>query len=317
MARIDTLAERLAATDRLGLNPELATKLGVKSVEATRGQLMALEDDDHGHLGIYLLAIYVVDDTDFWDDGEIYWFSMAALLDKKGKAQWSPLTALPSGSAPHKCGSLEWMTNISLADPPLLALIPPDDEVASAVVRVAIYDDDAEPANLGAALSAGMATLGGIPKEVSGSELILSPVRQSILASLKAEDDDILIDTDITLRRGSTTRFGCGLVSSEMNSMARVFLFVRDERRTEQIGPFVLHKGQIERVRFQTPLAAGGRVALFTRGAEVTASSFGSLNTETPFLNRIIDAGNLPGLRDGFDLVGTGSAKVIAFYTPP
>ena len=36
-----------------------------------RGQLMAITDGDRGPLGVYLLAIYVVDDTDFFGDGQI------------------------------------------------------------------------------------------------------------------------------------------------------------------------------------------------------------------------------------------------------
>lgn len=317
MSCLDELAKSLASTTRLGLTPELAAKLGVRSEEATRGQLMALEDDDHGHLGVYLLAIYVVDDTDFWDDGEVYWYAIPLLQTKSGKATWSPLSGLPHGAPPHRCGSLEWMTSISLSNPPLLAAIPPDDEIAACVVRLALYDDDAAPAQLGAALEAGLGVLATVPKEVSGPEQIIGGVRDAIRASLRAEDDDILVDQDITLRRGASTRFGAGLISSEMNAMARVYLFVRDERTTEQVGPFVLHRGQTERIRFASKLATGGRLALFVRGAEVTVSALGALTTETPFINRTIDSSLLATLKDGFDIYGAGAAKVVAFYTPP
>src|SRR5277367_5506792 len=139
---LDELAKQLSSTTRLGMTTELADKLGVKSEEVVRGQLMAITDGDRGPLGVYLLAIYVVDDTDLFDDGEIYWWSIPVLVDTKGKASWSPVSGLPAGSPPHKCGSQEWMTNVSLGEPPLLAVIPEDPEIAACVVRLAIYDDD-------------------------------------------------------------------------------------------------------------------------------------------------------------------------------
>jgi hypothetical protein len=315
---LSELAKHLSDPARIGLTPELVQKLGIRAEEATRGQLMALEDDTHGHLGVYMLGIYVVDDTDFWDDGEIYWFSIPALVDKKGQASWSALSGLPTGAAPHKCGSLEWMTNISLSNPPLVALIPPDDEIASCVVRIAIYDDDAEPANLDAALRAGLETLSHLPKEApSGVEAIIAPVRNAVLAGLRASDDDILIDQDIPLRRGEATRFSAGFIASTMNQMARVYLLVRDDRKTEQVGPFALHKGQIETVSFKNELKPGGRLAIFARGADVSIDAFGTLTTETPFMNRAIDSSTAVSLKKGLRLEGLGSTKVVAFYTPP
>src|SRR5690242_8068891 len=133
--RIHRLATSLADRERIGMTAELADKLKIKSEDATRGQLLAEGEDDRGHLGVYLLSTYVVDDTDVWSDGEIYWWAIPALVDAKGDASFSPLSGLPTGAAPHKCGSLEWMTNFSLQDPPLVAVIPPRDDVHECIIR--------------------------------------------------------------------------------------------------------------------------------------------------------------------------------------
>ncbi len=316
--RIDRLAQLLSDRDRVGLSPELADRLKIRPADIVRGQLLSEEEDGRGHLGLYLLAAYVVDDTDFWDDGEIYWWSIPTLVDRAGKATWSTLHGLPSGAPPHKCGSLEWMTSFSLTDPPLLAVIPPSDEIASAVVRLAFYDDDAELADVPKALHAGLETLAGISTDpVPGPDQIILPVREAIFRSLKADEDDILIDQDLTLRRGQSTNFGAGLVGSVVNAMVRLYYFVRDEQRTEQAGPFSLHKGQVETVRFSSPLAPGGRLAIFSRGANVEIASLGTLDVETPFANRVVDASMARGLAGGINLNGTGPAKVVAYYTPP
>lgn len=54
----------------------------------------------------------------------------------------------------------------------------------------------------------------------------------------------------------------------------------------------------------------------FARGADVTCSAFGDLNTDLPFQNRVIYERNEDGLAQGFSVIGTGPAKLIAFYTP-
>jgi hypothetical protein len=315
--RIEHLAKRLADRDRPGLTAALADRLKIRPEDTVRGQLLAEEDDGRGHLGVYLLGAYVVDDTDFWDDGEIYWWSIPTLVDREGKASWGPLRGLPTGAPPHKVGSLEWMTNLSLQDPPLLAVIPPSEDIASAVIRLAFYDDDAEAADLPRALGAGLEALAGCSTEVTGPDQIITPVRDAIFRSLKAEDDDILIDQDVILRRGQATRFGAGLVGSVVNAMIRVYYLVRDEPRTEQAGPFALHKGQTETLRFPSTLEAGGRLSIFARGADVAIASLGTLNVESPFANRVLDAGSARGLSGGVSLQGTGAAKVVAYYTPP
>jgi hypothetical protein len=107
------------------------------------------------------------------------------------------------------------------------------------------------------------------------------------------------------------------MVGSLMNSMIRVYYFVRNEQTTEQFGPVALHKGQTETVRFPSALRGGGRLALFARGADVSCSAFGELNDATPFVNRIIDTNHEGGLANGFSVTGNGPAKFIAFYTPP
>src|SRR5262245_13183072 len=114
----EDLAALLSNRTRVGMTDALADKLGIKNEEAMRGALVAMTEGSRGPLGIYLLAVYVVDDTDFWSDGEIYWWSVPALVHKDGTVSWSAVHGLPAGAAPHRCGSLEWMTNISLKDPP-------------------------------------------------------------------------------------------------------------------------------------------------------------------------------------------------------
>jgi hypothetical protein len=282
-----------------------------------RGRLMAESEDGRNHLGVYLLASYVVDDTDFWGDGEIYWWSIPAMLSSDGKISKKPLHGLPNGAPPHKVGSLEWMTNISLADPPLLALIPPSPEIASCVLRLAFYDDDGAAADVPKAMAAGLEAWAEVAAEATGgAEQLITPVREAIWKSLRAEQDDILVDQDVTLRAGEVVGFGTGMIGSLVNSMVRIYYFVRDEEKTEQFGPITLHKGQSETIKFKQPLRGGGRLALFARGADVTCSAFGDLNTDLPFQNRVIYERNEDGLAQGFSVIGTGPAKLIAFYTP-
>ncbi|MFO0566098.1 MAG: hypothetical protein U0263_10585 [Polyangiaceae bacterium] len=315
---LDDLASKLSDPSRIGLSEELAKKLGVVSREATRGRLMAQVEGDASHLGVYLLATYVVDDTDFWGDGEIYWWCIPALGRAGGRVRKEVLAGLPSGAPPHKVGSLEWMTNISLNQPPLLAVIPPEDDVESCVLRVGFYDDDGARADLPRAMTAGLEALANVSnEELPSAEHIITPVRDAIYKSLRAEQDDILVDQEVVLRRGEVVRFGRGMIGSVVNAMARVYYFVRDEAKTEQFGPIALHKGQIETVRFPSAMRGGGRLSLFARGADVTCQAFGDLNTDLPFQNRVIDGRHEKNLEQGFSVAGTGAAKLVAFYTPP
>jgi hypothetical protein len=315
---LDDLAKRLADRERLGLDAALADKLRLPSEDVVRGQLMAMSDDDRGPMSVSLLAIYVVDDTDVWGDGEIYWYTIPVLVDAAGNARWSPVSGLPAGGPPHKCGSLEWMTNISLAEPPVIAVVPPDEDITACVVRLAIYDDDKTPANLPAALSRGYEALAACAREgLPGAQQIVLPVREAIYKSLSAEDDDILIDEDVTLRRGASLRFSVGFIGSVINAKVRVYYLVKDEMRTETIGPLVLRKGQVERLEFKSKLEHGGRVAVFARGADVGTDVFGDLTTDTPFAGKVLDERLADTLKGGFLLRGTGAAKAIAYYTPP
>jgi hypothetical protein len=210
------------------------------------------------------------------------------------------------------------MTNVSLQDPPLLAVIPPSDDVAAVVIRIAIYDDDAEIADLPRAMSAGLEVLAGFaPGPLPGPDQIILPVRDAIYRSLKANRDDVLIDQDLGLKRGAGARFGAGLIGSMMNKMARVYYFVRDEERTEQAGPFDLHKGQTETVRFKATLEPGGRIAILSRGAGVNVASLGTLDTDTPFVNHTLDVATARNASGGLNVTGTGTAKLVAYYTPP
>src|SRR5262249_14611215 len=149
------------------------------------------------------------------------------------------------------------------------------------------------------------------------AEQIISPVRSAIFKALGAEEDDILIDQDITIRRGSSIPFTSGMIGAAVSAKIRVFYFVKDEDRTETFGPIILAKGQTEQVKFPSPIRGGGRLALFARGADVSCSAFGELRTETPFLNRVVDSAHEAGLANGFPVSGTGAAKFVAYYTPP
>lgn len=315
---IAELAHRLATTSRVGLDEALSKQLGLPSEDATRGRLMGEQEGDLAHLGVYLLATYVVDDTDFWGDGEIYWYSIPAHVDREGKTQKSVLHTLPNGMPPHKVGSLEWMTNLSLNEPPLLAVIPPTEDLASLVLRFCVYDDDGAVADFPKAMGAGFAAWGEISKDpLPGAEQIITPVRDAIFKALKAEEDDILVDQDVILRRGETTRFGRGMIGSVVTALARLYYFVKDEEHTLQFGPVALHKGQTETIKFDQPMKGGGRLTLFARGAEVHCSTFGNLDTDTPFVNRVIESRNEVSLAQGFNVTALGAAKLIAFYTPP
>jgi hypothetical protein len=314
---LDNLVRHLSNPQRIGLTPALGIRLGVDDPELVRGRLLAQVERGRAHLGVYLLAIYVVDDTDFWGDGEIYWWSIPALVDGAGKARKDALAGLPLGEPPHKCGDREWMTSLSLKDPPLLAVIPPDESVASCVIRLGIYDDDGEVADLPTAMTAGMGALADLSREpLSGPDQLIAPVRDAIYKSLKADDDDILLDQEVPIRRGEVTRFGCGMVGAVINAMARVYYFVRDEGATLQFGPIGLEKGQHEKVRFEVPMAQGGRLAMFARGADVLCPSLGDLGCDAPFKNRVLSPDQERELATGVDVIGTGAAKLVAFYTP-
>jgi hypothetical protein len=315
---IDELTKVLADPARFGMTPGVAEKLKLKSEEVVRGQLVAMTEGPHGPLGVYLLAIYVVDDTDLFGDGSIYWWSIPTLVDRQGKASWNPVNGLPTGATPHRCGSLEWMTNVSLKEPPLLAVIPADEEITSCVIRLGIYDDDKKPADVGAALASGLEALSVCQREgLAGPGQIVVPVRDAIYKSLHAEDDDVLIDEDVTLRRGESARFNAGFVGSAINAKARAYYVTLDAEHSEAAGPVMVRKGEVARITFASDLASGGRVAIFARGGDVDCPVFGQLTTDRPFAGKVLDDALVKQLAAGFDVTGRGPAKVVAFYTPP
>lgn len=315
---VDSLSQLLADPNHIGMSPALAEKLGLNDQDVVRGRLMAEGGDAGAHLGVYLLATYVVDDTDWFGDGEIYWWSIPAHLDGNGRARVNPLGGLPNGAPPHKVGSLEWMTNLTLAKPPLLAVISPDESIQQCVLRLAIYDDDGAAANVPTALSEGIEVFAGLSRDaLPDANQVILPVRNAIWKSLRADQDDILIDQDVILRHGEASRYGAGMIGSVITARARAYYFVKDERRTQQFGPVALHKGQLETVKFETPMVPGGRLALFARGADVGCTAFGDLDTDRPFQNRVIESRQEASLKDGFNVQGSGPAKFIAYYTPP
>jgi hypothetical protein len=318
--KYEALAAKLADRSRSGMSDALAGKLGIKTAEAFRGELLAMTDGPHGALGVYLLAVYVIDDTDVWSDGEIYWWSIPALVTKAGTATWGAGQGLPNGAPPQKCGDLEWLTTVALKEPPLLAVIPPDDQVASCVVRVAVYDDDGAPAKFPEAMTAGFEALAQCKREgQKGADNIVVPVREAIFKGLRGEQDDILVEEDLTLRR-EDARFGVGLIGSLATTKARVYYVVKDELRTVTAGPLALRAGQDETIRFEGPLEAGGRLAIFARAAKRKATvtcAIGELTTDTPFAGKVLDQATAKQLAAGIRVSATADASVVAYYTPP
>ena len=50
---------------------------------------------------------------------------------------------------------------------------------------------------------------------------------------------------------------------------------------------------------------------------EITIASFGTLGVDMPFAHRTLDTESAKTLSAGFNVNGTGPAKLVAFYTPP
>lgn len=318
----EELGAKLASRTRIGFSDELAEKLGVKSEEAIGGALLSVTDGQKGVFGVYLLAVYVIDDTDFWSDGEIYWWSIPVLETKTGGVTWSATYGLPNGAPPHPCGDLEWMTNIALKDPPLLAVIPQTDaEVVVSTIRVAIYDDDGAIADFPKSMAAGYEALAACkPTGLSGASAIVGPVRNAIFKTLKGEQDDILVEEDIVLRR-TDARFGVGFIGSVSSTKARVYYFVKDELRTQTLGPVALKKGDTTTLKPDQPVVSGGSIAIFARGADkktsVSCGTFGTLSTDKPFIGDVLDTAKAKELNAGLKVESNADVSLVAFYTPP
>jgi hypothetical protein len=316
---LEELAKRIADTGRLGMSQPVAEHLKVPTADTARGQLMAMSDGGRGPLAVYLVAMYVIDDTDFFGAGEIYWWSVPVLLDGAGNARWGAAMGLPAGAPPHKCGSLEWMTNLPLENLPLLAVLPVGDDSSASVIRFAVYDDDGKPAELGPAMAKGYEALSLCKREgLHGAGQIITPVRDAIMKALVAAEDDVLIDEDITIPLGAKGDLQVGFVASAISAKVRVYYVLVDEQRTDTAGPIMLKKdGDEARLLFASTLERGGRVSIFARGADVRSEVFGVLTVEQPFKGKVLDDDLAKRLNTGIEITAKGAAKVIAFYTPP
>ena len=312
---LEDLARALSAEARPGTDPELAKKLGLRAADATRGALLA-EVDGRSHLAVELLGCWVVDDTDLFGKGEIYWWSIATTLDRRGESSWSALTGLPRGAAPEKVGSRSWMSEPSLGKRALVGVVPPGDDVAELVVRLGFWDDDGKPADVPAALAAGLAKLADLPRTApGGAARVIGPVRQAIFDALNAKQDDVLLDQDVTL--AASDHFGAGWIGSSISANARVYYVVRDVKKTHAFGPVLLERGQIESVKFGVPMRRGGKLALFARGAAVQGRACGELGIDKPFANVILDHATEQEVASGLQVTASGAAELVAFYTAP
>ena len=181
-----------------------------------------------------------------------------------------------------------------------------------------MYDDDKSPADMGRALGAGFDALASCKREgLPQAAQILGPVADAIYKSLAAQDDDVLIDEELTIRKGDALRYNVGFIGTVVTAKARAYYVVKDELRTEVAGPVVVRKGEVARLAFASDLQSGGRVFIFARGADVECPLFGTLTTDRAFAGKVLDPGLVKSLAAGFDVTGRGAAKVVAFYTPP
>ena len=233
---------------------------------------------------------------------------------------WNPLHGLPNGAPPQPCGDLEWLTNVALKDPPLLAVIPPSDDVTVCAIKVAVYDDDGAVADFPKAMGAGYEALAQCKQTgLMGSASITGPVREAIFKRLKGDQDDILVEEDLLLRRDDA-RYGVGFIGSFATTKARVYYFVKDEQRTITMGPIALKKDDTTTIKPDQPAVAGGAISFFARGAskktDVTCGVFGSLTTEKPFIGHVLSAAEATQLNNGLSISTNADVSVVAYYTP-
>jgi len=316
MGALEDLATLLSDTKHIGLDEELIKKLKIADADITRSRLNAQLEDDARHRAVHLLGAYVEDDTDLIGKGEVYWWSIPMLGDSSGKIVWNPLCGLPSGAAPERVGSHEWM-KFPLANPPLLLLIPPSDDVVAAFVHLAFFDDDWEPAKLPPAIAAGLRALGDVKFPAADTDSVVAPIRKAIHESLLAKRDDLMLERTLRFLREEGKGFGAGTIASAMTEFIRLYWIVREVGRTETCGPWSLAKGQEQRVLPPSGLKGGGMLAVFARGGTVNVNPFGTLSTETPFLNVAIETRHENTLAGGFTITAERDAEVIAYYTPP
>ena len=312
---LDDLARVLSDKKRLGLDDELCDKLRITDAQVTRARLEA-EANERAHVSIHLVGVWVEDCRDAIGKGEVYWWSIPMLGQGDGKIRWSPLVGLPTGVPPTSVGSKKWLPGISLKDPPLLAVAPPDDEVAACIVRIGFYEDDWAPAELGSALKVGMEALAEAKLPVADIDAFVKPIRTPLWEALKAKQDDFMLERDAKFLREEGQGFGAGSITSMLTEYVRVYLFAKDTERTEQCGPFELIKGQEQRILFPSSLEGGGQLAVFARG-KVQVDPFGALDVDKPFVDTTIESRHEAGLAKGFTVTAEEKAEVVAWYTPP
>ena len=310
----DDLAHELSRTDRPGLDDALTAKLKIVDADITRARLRSQASDGRAHVVVHLLGAWVEDCRDI-GKGEVYWWSIPMLGGTDGKIRWNALAGLPNGAQPVSVGNNSWLGGISLDKPPVLAVASPDEDVAAVMVRIGFYEDDWAPALLGPALKAGMTVLGEYKEPSKDVDGFVLPIRQAIYDSLKAKQDDFMLEKDIKLLREEGGGFGAGTISSHLTQYIRVYLFARDVERTEVAGPFKLAKGQERRVVFPSSLESGGRLAIFSRGT-VKADRFGVLDVNQPFVDHAIDEKEEGTLAKGLTITAEEDAEFVAYYTP-
>jgi len=316
MGALEDLAKLLSDPKRIGLDADLIKQLRLADEDVTRARLNAQLEDNARHRAVHLLGAYVEDDTDVLGKGEVYWWSIPMLGDATGKVEWNPLCGLPTGAPPERVGSGEWM-KLPLGKAPLLLAIPPGDDNAAGFVHLAFFDDDWEPAKLAPAMSAGLKALAELKFPAADTDSVVNPIRKAIHDSLLAKRDDKMFERTLRFLREEGKGYGSGTIASAMTEFVRVYWIVRDVGRTEQCGPWSLAKGQEQRVLPPSGLEGGGMLAIFARGANVNVNPFGTLTTETPFINAAIESRHESSLAGGFTISAEGDAEVIAFYTPP
>lgn len=317
MGALDDLARKLSDPKRIGLDEDLANQLRLADESVTKVRLEAQSEEGRAFRTLHLLGAWVEDDTDLIGKGEVYWWSIPALGTSAGKVVWTPLCGLPTGAPPEKVGDKQWMKGFSLADPPLVAAIPPSDDYVAAFVHLGFFDDDWAPAKLAPAMKAGLTALAEIKAPVDSPEAFSAPIRKAIFDSLKAQQDDLMLERTIRVLREEGKGFGAGAIGSALTEFVRVYWIVRDLARTEQLGPWSLAKGQEQRVLPPSGLEGNGLLAIFARGGPVRADPFGTLDVARPFVNAAIEPRHETALAGGFNLVAEGDAEVVAFYTPP
>lgn len=316
MGALDDLARTLSDTKRIGLDDDLAKQLRLADESVTKTRLEAQLEEGQAFRTVHVLGAWVEDDTDVIGKGEVYWWAIPMLGNTTGKVLWTPLCGLPTGVPPEKVGDKQWMKGFDLANPPMVVAIPPNPDYAAAFVHFGFFDDDWAPAKLAPAMKAGLTALAEL-KGADSPEGFSGPIRKAIFDSLKAQQDDLMLERTVRLLREEGKGYGSGAIGSALTEFIRVYWIVKDTERTETLGPWSLAKGQERRVLPPSGLEGQGLLSIFARGGPVRVDPFGTLDSERPFLNVAIEPRHESALAAGFNVVAEGDAEVIAFYTPP